>query len=85
MSGWRLRPEFQDFDAENRFDLAGLQTRESPLCIAGKILQGIARPNECSAFGKECRPDQPLGATMVSAEGACSAYYQYGRGRLEAA
>jgi len=78
-SGWRLRDEFRDFDAEQRFDVESIQPEESPLCIAGQILQGLSKPPDCSAFGIQCTPDQPLGATMVSAEGACSAYYRYGR------
>jgi hydrogenase expression/formation protein HypD len=77
MSGWRLRPEFADFDAEKRFDVGDIQTKESPLCIAGQILQGLKKPHDCSAFGKECTPEHPLGATMVSSEGACAAYYKY--------
>jgi len=79
MSGWRLRPEFAAFDAEKRFDVGTIQTKESPLCIAGQILQGMKKPHDCPAFGKECTPEHPLGATMVSAEGACAAYYRYGR------
>jgi hydrogenase expression/formation protein HypD len=76
-SGWRLRPEFQDFDAERRFAVSAITAEESPLCIAGQILQGIAKPNACPAFGTLCTPETPLGATMVSAEGACAAYYRY--------
>lgn len=79
MSGWRLRPEFEEFDAERRFDVGSLQAEESPLCLAGQILQGLKKPHDCSAFGKECTPERPLGATMVSSEGACAAYYRYGR------
>jgi hydrogenase expression/formation protein HypD len=78
-SGWCLRSEFHAFDAESRFDVRGIVAHESPLCIAGKILQGIRKPHECVAFGKECAPEHPLGATMVSSEGACAAYYRYGR------
>jgi hydrogenase expression/formation protein HypD len=78
-SGWRLRPEFAEFDAEHRFHVAHIQPEESPLCIAGLILQGLKRPVDCSAFGNQCTPEHPLGATMVSSEGACAAYYQYGR------
>jgi len=77
MSGWRLREEFAAFDAEKRFDVGAIQTKESPLCIAGQILVGMKKPHDCSAFGKECTPEHPLGATMVSAEGACAAYYKY--------
>jgi hydrogenase expression/formation protein HypD len=78
-SGWRLREEFAEFDAEKRFNVAAIQTKESPLCIAGQILVGMKKPHDCSAFGKECTPEHPLGATMVSSEGACAAYYRYGR------
>jgi hydrogenase expression/formation protein HypD len=78
-SGYCLRPEFARFDAEGRFDVGGLTVQESPLCIAGEILQGLKKPNQCSAFGTQCTPEHPLGAPMVSAEGACAAYYQYGR------
>ena len=78
-SGWRLRPEFAAFDAEGRFDVADIQAEESPLCIAGLILQGLKKPHDCEAFGTQCTPEQPLGATMVSSEGACAAYYRYGR------
>jgi len=78
-SGWKLRPEFAAFDAEGRFDVADIQAEESPLCIAGLILQGLKKPHDCEAFAKQCTPEQPLGATMVSSEGACAAYYRYGR------
>jgi hydrogenase expression/formation protein HypD len=78
-SGYGLRPEFAGFDAERRFDVAGLTAQESPLCIAGQILQGLKKPYQCSAFGTFCTPEHPLGAPMVSSEGACAAYYQYGR------
>jgi hydrogenase expression/formation protein HypD len=76
-SGWVLRPEFEEFDAEKRFQVEGIQPCESPLCIAGQILQGKKKPNECQAFGNLCTPESPLGATMVSSEGACAAYYRY--------
>jgi hydrogenase expression/formation protein HypD len=78
-SGWRLRPEFAHYDAERRFDVGGVSAQESPLCIAGAILTGHQRPHDCSAFGGKCTPEHPLGAPMVSSEGACAAYYQYGR------
>ena len=79
-SGYRLRPEFAAFDAELRFpELQKIETKESSLCISGLVLQGRKKPPECQAFGKECTPQTPLGATMVSTEGACSAYYRYGR------
>lgn len=76
-SGWCLRPEFASFDAETRFSVEQITPEESPLCIAGQILQGISKPHQCSAFGTVCTPDHPLGATMVSSEGACAAYYRY--------
>ena len=82
MSGWALRPEFDDFNAEKRFDVGQIHTEESPICIAGQILQGIRKPQDCPAFGKQCTPERPLGATMVSSEGACAAYYRYGRREL---
>jgi hydrogenase expression/formation protein HypD len=78
-SGWRLRAEYRDFDAQHRFQVSGIHTVESPLCHSGEVLQGVLKPNQCPAFGKECTPRKPLGATMVSSEGACAAYYNYGR------
>jgi hydrogenase expression/formation protein HypD len=81
-SGLGLSPEFESFDAETRFSVGEITTQESPLCIAGEILQGLKKPPQCSAFGKECTPSSPLGAPMVSAEGACSAYYLYHRGSV---
>jgi hydrogenase expression/formation protein HypD len=79
MSGWRLRPEFDEFNAEKRFDVGDIHPQESALCIAGQIMQGRKKPHDCPAFGNECSPEHPLGATMVSSEGACAAYYKYGR------
>jgi len=76
-SGFQLRDEYLDFDAEARFDVSGIITEESPECISGLILQGIKKPHECPAFGTRCTPEKPLGATMVSSEGACAAYYRY--------
>ena len=76
-SGWRLRPEFAPFNAEEKFNVQDIQAEESPLCIAGAILQGLKKPHDCPAFGVECTPGRPLGATMVSDEGACAAYYNY--------
>ena len=81
MSGWGLRPEFGDFDAEKRFDVRHIQTKESAVCIAGQILQGMKKPVDCPAFGVLCTPENPLGAPMVSSEGACSAFYRYARKR----
>ena len=78
-SGWRLNDAYRDFDAEPRFTVSDICTTESSLCRAGEVLQGTIKPNECEAFGIECTPRSPLGATMVSSEGACAAYYNYGR------
>ena len=78
-SGWRLRDAYRDFDAERKFTVSDIKTCESPLCRAGDVLKGAIKPNECDAFGKECTPRNPLGATMVSSEGACAAYFNYGR------
>ncbi len=82
-SGYRLRPEFHAHDAERLFQVEEIDTQESTVCISGEILRGIKKPHQCPAFGKQCTPDHPLGATMVSAEGACAAYFAYGR-HLEA-
>jgi hydrogenase expression/formation protein HypD len=78
-SGWRLREAYREFDAAARFDVGHINTSESTLCHAGEVLQGAIKPNQCPAFGRECTPRTPLGATMVSSEGACAAYYNYGR------
>ena len=78
-SGWRLNAKYREFDAEERFHIAGIHTAESPLCHAGDVLRGAIKPAQCPAFGKECTPRHPLGATMVSSEGACAAYFNYGR------
>jgi hydrogenase expression/formation protein HypD len=80
-SGLRLRPQYAEYDAETRFKVQQLEVLESDVCISGLILQGIRKPHECPAFGKTCTPERPLGATMVSSEGACAAYYNYGRFR----
>lgn len=79
LSGWRLSGPYLDFDAEARFDVAGLDAPESSLCRSGEVLQGMIKPNQCPAFAKGCTPHTPLGATMVSSEGACAAYYHYRR------
>jgi hydrogenase expression/formation protein HypD len=76
-SGWKLRQEFSPFDAELKFSVQAIKAFESPLCIAGLVLQGIKKPVDCSQFGVNCTPLHPLGAPMVSSEGACAAYYQY--------
>jgi hydrogenase expression/formation protein HypD len=79
-SGYRLRYEYRAFDAEHRFELPDRVVNEPRECISGQILRGLKKPHECSAFGTRCTPDRPLGATMVSSEGACSAYFAHGRG-----
>ena len=78
-SGWKLSDAYADYDAENRFDVSGIRTHESPECRSGEVLQGAIKPTECPAFGKQCTPRTPFGATMVSSEGACAAYFNYGR------
>jgi hydrogenase expression/formation protein HypD len=78
-SGWRLSEKYAEFDAETRFSLSDIRTAESAVCRSGEVLQGLIKPHECTAFGKECTPRNPLGATMVSSEGACAAYYTYRR------
>jgi hydrogenase expression/formation protein HypD len=82
-SGYCLRPAWAAYDAERRFEVADVAAEESPLCIAGQVLQGLKRPPDCSAFGTLCTPEHPLGAPMVSSEGACAAYYLYGHADRE--
>jgi hydrogenase expression/formation protein HypD len=76
-SGFKLKDEYSDYDAEKIFKVKNIETEESRLCIAGEVLQGIKKPIECSAFGKKCTPEYPLGAPMVSTEGACAAYFHF--------
>jgi hydrogenase expression/formation protein HypD len=78
-SGFKLRWEYRDHDAEHLFEVKEIDTKEPAICISGQILKGIKKPHDCPAFGTQCTPLTPLGATMVSAEGACAAYYAYGR------
>jgi hydrogenase expression/formation protein HypD len=78
-SGYKLQYEFRDYDAARIFEVEEIDTQESALCISGLVLKGVKKPHECAAFGKECTPEHPLGATMVSSEGACAAYYAYRR------
>ena len=80
-SGYRLRDAFRAHDAEALFDAADIAVAEPAVCISGRILRGVAKPPDCAAFGSACTPEHPLGATMVSSEGACAAYYGYGRHR----
>ncbi|MBI3596458.1 MAG: hydrogenase formation protein HypD [Nitrospirae bacterium] len=83
MSGYRLNRDYSAYDAETRFDVTGIEARESPLCIAGLVLQGLKKPHDCPAFGAQCTPEFPLGAPMVSSEGACAAYYHFGRMQMK--
>ena len=83
-SGWRLSERYREYDAEDRFRVADLHTEESRVCRSGEVLQGLIKPHECAAFGTECTPRNPLGATMVSSEGACAAYFLYRRMQLPA-
>ena len=76
-SGLRLRDEFAPFDAERRYNLSRIEVSESPHCISGQVLKGVVKPVDCPAFGTACTPSTPLGATMVSSEGACAAYFRY--------
>ena len=78
-SGWRLAADYADFDAERRFDVGELEVDEPAACRAGDVLQGLIRPDRCECFGTTCTPRSPMGATMVSSEGACAAYFQYRR------
>jgi hydrogenase expression/formation protein HypD len=82
-SGLGLKPEYSRFDAEKRFNVADRVVEESPVCISGSILQGVKKPHACPAFGTTCTPEHPLGATMVSTEGACAAYYRYRKVRRQ--
>ena len=78
-SGLGLREPYRAFDAEQRFGVADRRVEESSECMSGLVLQGKVKPTECPAFGTRCTPEHPLGATMVSSEGACAAYYRYRR------
>lgn len=77
LSGLGLTETYREFDAENRFSVDAISQDESSLCISAEVLQGFKKPHQCPAFGKECTPENPLGAPMVSSEGACAAYYRY--------
>jgi hydrogenase expression/formation protein HypD len=78
-SGLALREEYRDFDAERRFGLVSYTAEEDAECMSGLILRGATKPQQCPAFGTRCTPEHPLGATMVSQEGTCAAYYHYRR------
>jgi hydrogenase expression/formation protein HypD len=84
-SGLGLQEKYERYDAERRFSVSQRQVEESPECISGLILQGVKKPHECPAFGGVCTPEHPLGATMVSSEGACAAYFRYRRLQSHAA
>ena len=79
VSGFKISEKFAAYDAELKFDVGDIHTEEPDICISGVILQGLKKPHDCPAFGKQCTPQKPLGATMVSSEGACAAYYKYQR------
>ncbi|HXY39542.1 MAG TPA: hydrogenase formation protein HypD, partial [Vicinamibacteria bacterium] len=83
-SGYALAPKYAAFDAEGVFEVKGLSVREPEECRAGLVLQGRLRPTDCPEFGTRCTPEHPLGATMVSSEGACAAYFHYRRPRRPA-
>jgi hydrogenase expression/formation protein HypD len=82
-SGWRINDAYRDHDAERLFAVDDIETKESAACMSGLILRGLKKPSDCPQFGGACTPRTPLGATMVSAEGACAAYFQYGRAPQE--
>jgi hydrogenase expression/formation protein HypD len=82
-SGLALTADFAEFDAETRFGVAGYTAEEDPECISGLVMQGAKKPEDCTAYGKRCTPDHPLGAPMVSSEGSCAAYYRYRRLRSD--
>ncbi len=79
VSGFKITQKYAAYDAELKFEVTDIHTEEPEICISGVILQGLKKPHDCPAFGKECTPQTPLGATMVSSEGACAAYFKYQR------
>ena len=89
-SALKLRPEFAEWDAEVRYEIPGVRVADPKACQCGEVLKGVIKPWECKVFGTACTPDHPIGTCMVSSEGACAAYFNYGRlarraGREEAA
>jgi hydrogenase expression/formation protein HypD len=78
-SGLGIKESYSKFDAEEIFDVKAISAKESEDCIAGEVLQGIKKPPHCKLFGKDCTPEHPKGAPMVSSEGACAAYFRYGK------
>lgn len=83
LSGFRLNDAYRHHDAEAEFDVATVTAAESSQCISGEILRGLKKPADCAAFGRQCTPENPLGATMVSSEGTCATYYKFGKHRGE--
>jgi hydrogenase expression/formation protein HypD len=81
-SGYRIGDEFAEWDAEQRFEVPGARIEDPKACRCGDVLRGMAKPFECGVFGTACTPEKPLGTCMVSSEGACAAYYAYGRHRM---
>jgi hydrogenase expression/formation protein HypD len=75
----RIRDTYAAFDAEKKFDLPGLEIADPEACQCGEVLKGVIKPRECKVFGNACTPETPLGALMVSSEGACAAYFKYGK------
>jgi len=82
-SGYRLKEAYSEYDAEKLFEVGEVKAQEAPLCISGLVLQGLKKPHDCTVFGTLCTPERPLGAPMVSSEGACAAYYHFGRFKRE--
>ena len=76
-SGYAVREKYAEFDATLKYNVTIEEAPENPLCISGQIMKGIKKPFECTQFGKTCKPTNPLGAPMVSSEGACAAYYHF--------
>ena len=75
----KINSKYEEFDAEKVFEVKLPEPKEHPLCICGKVIRGVSKPTDCKLFGKVCTPSNPLGSCMVSSEGACAAYYKYGR------
>ena len=84
-SALRLRPAYAEFDAEQRFPVRTVPAADNPACECGDVLRGLKKPAECKLFGTLCSPEMPMGSCMVSPEGACAAYWTYGRFRARAA
>ena len=79
LSGYQVKEQYAAFDANKKFSIKIPKVEENPECIAGQVLKGIKKPHECPQFGKGCTPERPLGAPMVSSEGACAAYYHFSK------